>query len=182
MRRYLVFFLALLFIAGCSAKPKPKDIIARVNDYEIARDEFDTAFKSSSFGLRDTPEARKEYLDNLVNQKLILQEAQKKNLDKIPGFLKAIERFWEQTLLKIAIDNKTIEISRSTQVTEEEVKEAYDKLSETERQGKDYKGLHDKLKIQLKKAREARRFESWLAELRKKADITVNYGFIKKDK
>jgi len=182
MRRYLVFFLALLFIAGCSAKPKPKDIIARVNDYEIAKDEFESAFKNSSYGLRDTPESRKEYLDNLINQKLILQEAQKKNIDKAPGFLKAIEHFWEQALLKLAIDNKTIEISRSTQVTEEEVREAYDKLPQAERQGKEYKDLHDKLKMQLKKAREAKRFEIWLADLRKKADITVDYGSTKKNK
>ena len=182
MKKYLAVFLAILFIAGCSAKPKGKDVLAKINNYEITSEEFETAFKNSSLGLRNTPESRREYLDNLINQKLILQEAQKKNMDKEQSFLKAVERFWEQTLLKIALDDKTAQISGSVQVSDDEVKLAYEKLPDAERAGRDYKELSGKLRWELKKAKEAREFENWLVELRRKADITVNYGLIKKDK
>ena len=67
------------------------------------------------------------FLDNLITRKLILQEAQKMGLDRKKEFLKAIENFWEKSLLKIMVDEKTDEIFTDITVTDEEVEESYAK-------------------------------------------------------
>jgi peptidyl-prolyl cis-trans isomerase C len=182
MKKYLAILLAIVFIAGCSAKNKQKEILAKINDYEITAQEFEEAFKDSASFRQDNLESKKEFLDSLINQKLILQEAQKKGLDKEPGFLKAIERFWEQSLLKIALDAKTKEIANTLKTSDAEAKEAYDKLPDSEKSGKTYQELYNQLKWKLSKEKEAKAMENWLSGLHQKAKITVNYGLLKKEK
>jgi hypothetical protein len=152
MKRYLIILATLLLIAGCTCPAeKNRDVLARINNYEITKEEFEEEFKASGFSRFDTDESRKEFLDSLIDQKLILQEAQQKGLDKELGFLKAIERFWEQSLLKIALDKKTKEIAGSVSVKDRE----------------------------LSKAKESQLMEEWLNSLRKNADIKINYGLLK---
>jgi PBP1b-binding outer membrane lipoprotein LpoB len=182
MKRYLAVLLAALFMVGCSVKNEQKDVLAKINDYEIKAQEFEEAFKDSASAWQDNLESRKAFLESLINQKLILQEAQKTGLDKEQGFLKAIERFWEQSLLKIVLEKKTKEIANSLKTTDTEVKEAYDKLSDTEKAGKSYQDLYNQLKWQLSNGKEAKAIESWLAALRQKAAITVDYGLLKDKK
>jgi PBP1b-binding outer membrane lipoprotein LpoB len=107
MKRYLSLLFVILLLTGCSRSPAQKDILAKVNNYEITRSEFEDEFKVSPYGKTDTPASRKEFLDTLIDRKLILQYAEQKGYDKEKGFLKLIERFWEQSLLKVALDKKT---------------------------------------------------------------------------
>ena len=104
-----IFLAVLLCIvaAGCAPRAPEKDVVAKINNYEITKDKFEAEFKDSIYGQVDTPEAREEFLNNLIERKLILQDAQRKGLDKQPEFLKRIEKFWEQSLLKVALDQKT---------------------------------------------------------------------------
>ena len=183
MKKYIIFFCALALLTGCGrAAKEKKEILAKINDYEITAQEFEEAFQDSASFRQDNLESRKESLDSLINQKLILQEAQKKGLDKEPGFLKAIEHFWEQSLLKIAADKKTREISASVRVSETEVQQAFDKLPDTDKAGKTYQDLYGQIKWKLNKDKEEKNIESWLTGLRQKAAITVNYELLKKDK
>jgi len=119
MSRKPVFILLNLFfiiaLSGCgpfvSGGGEDKDVVVSVNDYKITRSEFEAEFKASPYRSADTPESRKTFLNSLIDRKLILQYAQQKGLDKEQGFLKSIEKFWEQSLLKIALDKKTKEIA-----------------------------------------------------------------------
>lgn len=111
MRRYLIITLAMLMIAGCKCQAKDKQVLARINNYEITKQEFEEEFKNSGFSISDTEESRKSFLDNLINRKLVLQEAQRQGVDKDSAFLKSIERFWEQSLLKVMLDKKSKDIS-----------------------------------------------------------------------
>ena len=114
MKKCSILLAGLLFVFGCGVnqcQSKKAVVLAKVNNYEITRVEFEEEFRRSRFGLADTLESRRQFLNNLINQKLILQEAQKEGLDKDPGFLKLIERFWEQSLLKITLDKKSREFT-----------------------------------------------------------------------
>ena len=148
MKKYLSLLFVMLLLTGCSRSPAQKDILAKVNNYEITRSEFEGEFKVSPYGKIDTPESRKDFLNTLIDRKLILQYAQQKDYDKEKGFLKLIEKFWEQSLLKVALDKKTREIES--------------KISSSD--------------WEAKRAEETKMMSDWMNELRKNAHITIKDG------
>lgn len=148
MKKYLSILFVMLFLTGCSRSHAQKDILARVNNYEITRSEFEAEFKASPYAKTDTPESRKDFLNTLIDRKLILQYAQQKDYDKEKDFLKLIERFWEQSLLKVALDRKTREIESRISSSGWEAK----------------------------RAEETKMMSDWMNELRRNAHITVKDG------
>lgn len=146
MRRYLIIILAVLMIAGCKCPPKDKQILARINNYEITKDEFEEEFRDSVFSVSDTEESRKSFMDNLINRKLVLQEAERQGVDKDKAFLKSIERFWEQSLLKVMLDKKSKDISMLKDAGKIEVEDAYNGWIEGLRKNSDIKVDYSLLK------------------------------------
>ena len=146
MRKYLIITLAVLMIAGCKCQAKDKQILARINNYEITKQEFLEEFKDSAYGVSDTEESRKSFLENLINRKLILQDAQRQGLDKDSAFLKSIERFWEQSLLKVMLDKKSKDISLLKGAVKKEAVNAYDGWIEGLRKNSDIKIDYNLLK------------------------------------
>ena len=174
MKKFGIILFISLLIFGCSVKPKSKAILAKVNNYEITKEEFEAEFIGSIFGGSDTRESRKEFLDNLINRKLIIQDAEAKGLDKEPGFLKSIERFWEQSLLKAALDRKAREISGSLSVNDNAIEEAYKKMAQEGKTDKSYDQLYGQIKWEMSKVKESQAISSWLKHLRDTSKIEVN--------
>ena len=153
-RAVLGVFVAFLFVSGCSLKPDAgtdTELVVSINDYKITRDEFETEFKDSVYDAVDTPESRQNFLNALIDRKLILQYAQKEGFDKEKPFLKSIEKFWEQSLLKVVLDRKTIEIASQTPAAGWEAQ----------------------------RVAETKKMNDWMGELRKRARITVSDGALK---
>ena len=74
IKRYLIITLLSLAIAGCvSQQTKNKQILAKINNYEITKQEFEEEFQNSAYSVSDTEGSRKSFLDNLINRKLVLQ-------------------------------------------------------------------------------------------------------------
>lgn len=180
MRRYLLLFAVSLFILGCGKAPGGGDIIVKINDYEITRAEFEKDFKDSSLGAVDTLESRKAFLDNLINQKLILQEAQSRDLDKDKNFLKMIEKYWEQSLLKLAIDRKSKQISGSVSVSDTDVENVYKNMVKDGTADKPYNQMYRQIKWELTKIKESKAMNEWLSDLHKNARIEINENLLKK--
>jgi hypothetical protein len=80
-----------------------------VGDYVITQEEFEDEYRNSLYSKNDSPEVRQQFLNNMINQKLILLDAQKKGLDKDKEFLKMVEQFWQQSLLTTAMQAKVQE-------------------------------------------------------------------------
>jgi len=186
MRKNLFLILCLsLILTGCgsscplSAK-KDKAAVAKINNYDITKEEFETEFKESSFGRTDTLESRKEFLNNLISRKLVLQEAQKSGLDRKPGFLKLIQKFWEQSLIKLALDKKTQEIAGSVKISDREVERLFQELVKAGKTDKPYAQVYNELKWQILKAKEAQRMNEWLEILRKNAKIQIEESLLTK--
>ena len=107
----MLLCLTLLALAGCGNSPPSSsdDAVAKVGNYVITRQEFEEAYKDSSYGALGTFASRKTFLNNMINQKLILLDAEKKGLDKNKEFLKMVENFWQQSLLTMAMQEKVRE-------------------------------------------------------------------------
>ena len=173
----LIFLLTL--VMACAQKDGGKQALARINNYEISKDEFEMEFRESIFGAQDTLEARREFLNHVINQKLILQDAQEKGLDKNREFLEAIENFWEQTLLRIALEQKTGELAGSFFIAEQEVRSLYNRRREAGVIITSYEEAAPLLRREISRNKETQALGVWIDQLRKKANIEINERLLK---
>jgi len=128
---FFVILLPLLFFSGCSKKKNDEKILARINDYELYVSEFENeaALTMANKNMyKDLSSAKKALLDEIITKKLLIQEAQKENFDKEKFFMKEIERYWEQTLLKLLFAKKFNQFSQAVEVSENEILQEYKKM------------------------------------------------------
>jgi hypothetical protein len=175
--RFKYFLLIItLFLVGlaCARQPSPEKIAVRIGDYTLTAGEFDELF-SDLKGADDTPESRELFLKNLITRKILLQEAQRMGLDKQKDFLRSIENFWEQSLLKLIIDKKTKDISSSITVSEPEIEDHYNKWAlENPEDPKTLEELRDIIRWQLLREKQNSVIDSWVQELKSGAKITID--------
>jgi len=107
MRNILLMISVTAMVAvaifGCGRAPSEEEIrvVAEINDYELTIADF----KEES--LSDPLKSKEELLEDIIIKKILTQEAQKGDFDKDKAFMKEIERYWEQALLKLLIKRKT---------------------------------------------------------------------------
>ncbi|MBF0387896.1 MAG: hypothetical protein HQL20_08585 [Candidatus Omnitrophica bacterium] len=176
-----------LVAAGFLLKDRQKPYLVRINNYAITAEGFERDFKNSAFAAVDTQEARKDFLSSLVRRKLILQDAHAKGLDKDQEFLLMVERFWEQSLLQRAIDQKDREIASSVMVSDAAIEAEYKKLSTAGKANKTYDQMYAQIKWSLNRAEENKAMEQWVTRIYNEANIEVNSAYpiandIKKNK
>ena len=143
-RRYLFAVLICIavsvFVTGCGRSPgggavvEDERVIAKVNDYEIYASDLTYSLglaESSEQAPSDTPEGiealqtKLKLMDQLITRKILVQEAQKQDFDKQGTFMKEIERYWEQALLKFLINKRSKELMESVSAEEWEVRNEY---------------------------------------------------------
>jgi len=182
MKNTLISLLLLISIlsCGCGQARAKKEILAQIDGYEITKDEFEQEFRQSVFGRADTQEARRDFLDNLIDRKLILKDAQAQDLDKEPAFLKMIEKFWEQSLLKLALDKKVREVSGSISVSEREIGDLYDVMLKSGKTDKTLEQIRNQLKQEITKQKEAQAVNDWMSRLRRSARIEISTELFKR--
>lgn len=128
----LTLSIFLLINFGCAKKPTEK-IIARVNDDPIYASDLkrEIALKTKADPLfKITPHTLENEVDNIINKRLLIQEAQKLKLDQTDRFVNTIKAFWEQTLIRDLISAKNKEFEDKITVTDEEVKNYYSRLAQ----------------------------------------------------
>ena len=181
-KRHLMVLLGALILAGCGPRtPVPQGkVVLKVNDYHVTRNEFEQGFAESMYADReDKVQAKADYLENLINQKLIVLDAQKKKLDRSQDFLRSIERFWEQSLMTVALGVKTREISKSVNVRETELKNFYDNMVKDGITTKSYQEVYPQIKWQAEKQMESRLLDEWMKGLRAQATINIDKSILK---
>lgn len=182
--KYGVVLFVSAALLGCGGSPvKESKVLVQINEYKVTADEFREGFAQSAFASRDDVEgARADYLENVINQKVILLDAQKKNIDKQKDFLRSIERFWEQSLLTVAVGMKTREITGSVRVTEEQLRRLYDQMVKEGVATKPYQEMYAQIRWQAEKQVEAQLLNDWMNDLRKKAKIVIDKNLLKAEK
>ncbi len=161
--------MALALAAGCAQGPDKGQVVARINHYEATVDDF---MQEAAMNL---PGATKDQiLDDMVTKELLLEQAQKMNLDKDARFMKEIENYWKQTLIKRLIRIKGEEFLAAAVVGDDEVKAGYDRLVE-ESEGRigAYEKVAGRIRETLKKEKAQAMLEAWVSGLRKSADVKI---------
>lgn len=177
MRRIPVAIVVLFFlftIYGCA--PKEKTVV-KIGDIELTQREFEAAFKNSPNGIDPSEKSRKQFLQALISRKLILKEAEKMGLDKDPQFLDGVQLFWEQSLLKLVLNEKIMELSARIKISEPEVK-AYYEQHKTEFTGKSEADAAKQIALELFKEKQKKALEDWANSLRKNTKIKVDYKLL----
>ncbi len=133
MKRIVVsiIFAGLLF--SCSQKAGEKTtaqqgpFVAKVGSAGITEADFEREMKSLPEYARQLFEGeagKEKFLDEIVKKEILYQEAVKKGIDKDPNFNRKVEEFKKLTLASALLEK---EIMSKNKVTEQEVKDYYNK-------------------------------------------------------
>lgn len=121
---------AALLVASCSVEPEaPK--VASVNDSPILVEELKREVSTASRtdpSLELTDEAIKKILGEMIDRKLLIQEAVEMGLSEDERFIRTIKAYWEQTLIRELVAAKTREWSEELFVTEDEARAHYERM------------------------------------------------------
>lgn len=177
--KYLVLLSVPVFLAisGCSKCEAPSGdrIVAYVNKEPVFESELNrniavVARQQAMFKL--TPEAENEELDNIINKKILIQEAMNKGLAREPRFINTIKNFWEQTLIRDFVDYKQKEFQEYVFVTDEEVNKYYETLV---RGGalETLEVLRPEIESRIIDGKENQLFEDWFNKERARAKIKI---------
>ena len=170
----LCMFSAVLCMVHCSPANNSDKRVISINDYHITSQEFNEMY-DDSFKKDETQEHKKAFIDSLISRKLILQKAQTIGLDTDPEFLKSIENFWEQSLLKIMIDHKTSQVAKMITVSDEEVNNAYsDWLQDNPETYKTPAEIKKMIEKKLLREKQKEYVRQWIQDIREESEIYVD--------
>jgi peptidyl-prolyl cis-trans isomerase C len=126
-----IVWISLLCLAGCGpAGTPPEKVVAQVNRYTVTADEFRRELQASRRMIRSVPSSDRRglaagVLEKVIERQVLLEEAQTLGFDKKPEFMREVEAYWRQALLKALVNRKNEEFLSTTPVTDAEVSAAY---------------------------------------------------------
>ncbi len=181
---YLLLFIYFLSIFCCSQEKKDEsEILAKINDYALTLDEFHSQLAAELEMDRDfkiTEEAKKEFLEGLIKKEILIQEAKKQNLDRKEKFIRAIEHYWESTLIRDLMEAKGKEIEKRTIISQEEIESRYKEMKKSEAELQPLEDIHEKIETKMIEQKKHRVLKEWINDLRKKAHVEVNQELLSK--
>jgi peptidyl-prolyl cis-trans isomerase C len=134
MRRVFVFILgiAIFFAFGSCTKKQEQQgaYLAKVGTVRITQNDLERDIKNlPEFAqkLFEGPVGKEKFLDEMIKKELLYQEATKRGLDKDPEYLRKLEEFKKLTLIGQLLEK---EIEAKAKVTEQDVKDYYNKHKE----------------------------------------------------
>jgi len=117
-------FVAAAF-AACSKSPKPSGpVVAKVGDSVITVDDVKARLNETSPFLRaryNTLERKKEFVESLIRNEILAQEAVRQGFDKSPTVKEQTKRAMIQELIKHQLDEKLI----GADISEDDMKKYY---------------------------------------------------------
>ena len=112
---WLIVSLLLIacFCAACSQKPDEKKVVARINDYVMTVKDLKEEIEHAPYSAKQKQNLE-EALDLAIRKQILIQEAQRRGLDRKKSFMQTIERYWEQTLIKELIKEQSLKVYKSS--------------------------------------------------------------------
>ncbi len=123
--RICAILFALAAAAACSKSSKSGPVVAKVGDEVITAEELKRRLDETSPFLRaryNTVERKKEFLENLIRNELLAQEAKRQGFDKSPAVKEQMKRAMIQELIKKQLDERL----SGADIPEPELKKFYD--------------------------------------------------------
>ena len=116
MKRKVIFATILvlfcLYCYGCKPAQPQGEVLAKINDYVLTVEDFKSELKHSPYTVSNM-DTREDLIDLIIRRELLVQEAQRQGLDRNDDFMRTIERYWKQTLVKeiLKAENKRLKES-----------------------------------------------------------------------
>lgn len=100
----LIIFIVTAFVLSELSKEEkhPENIALIINKKVITKDEFEKLYSLQPSHLKD----KQEFINTLITKELLIQESQKEGIDKEESFRRAIQNYYEQSLIKLLLDRK----------------------------------------------------------------------------
>jgi len=122
-----LFLLVSLTIVGCGKneqKTSSTQVAAKVNDAEISMHQINLLMKNApNVTAENAPVVRQQILEKLIDQQIVVEKANKENLDRMPDVMMAIEAAKKDILARAYLQKL---VSSSVKVSDAEVKKYYD--------------------------------------------------------
>jgi len=176
MKKISIITFSILLCVCCGCEKKEKAAI-KIGHISVTSQEFNDAFEQGRFQ-GGVELSRKDFLDYYITRKLILKEAEDMGLDNDPQILKALQLFWEQTLLKLALARKINEITVPIKIDENQVRATYEQNKDTEFSGKDLAQAQEEIKLRLFREKQQHSLQEWTQSLKKNKRIVADYKLL----
>jgi hypothetical protein len=175
----LVILLLLCLHLSCCAREEKEEsqLLAKINDYSLTLDEFHAQLAAELEMDKDfklTEAAKRQFLEGLVRKELLIQEAKKRKLDREEKFMRAIERYWESTLIRDLMEAKGQEIEKKAIVSQEEIELRYKEMKKADPELPPFEEMREVLAKKTLGHKKQRGLEEWVDDLRKKAKVQIN--------
>ncbi len=143
MKKLLLIMFLGVFMVGCNSKESPAEpVLAKVNAVTITEEDFISKINRLPAWAKDRfkgEAGKKEFLDELIKEELMYQEAKKQGVSKEKEFQDALKDFEKVTLISTLLKN---EIEGKAKVEAEEVRDFYDKHQDEFMTGLEVKASH----------------------------------------
>lgn len=179
-RMILLATAVLLVLAASFCGKGPEDgqqkIVATVNDYQVTLDDFHRQLNAE---LEFTPEVkltravRKHFLEELIRKELMIQEAKRRGLDTEPDFVRAMEKYWESTLIRKLLEIKGKEFEERVLISEADIQAQYQKLRAVDADISPMEEMRGQLVSYLKEEKKTIALQAWLDGLRKRSRVDI---------
>jgi hypothetical protein len=183
----LLVMVGLVAVVAVHCSDAPRDtgeVLVHINDFNLSLDEFETKLVAELEFEEDyklTYEARRAFLEQLVRKELMIQEAQRLKLDHREKFIRAIERYWESTLIRDLVELKGEEFSSRAYVSEEAIVARYERTRAAGKNLPPIDEVREEIREVLVKEEKEKKMAEWLNELESKADIRIDEALLKKE-
>ena len=179
----LIGFILFFIGSGCSDNKSglPPETVAQINEFSLSREEFQKKLVKELEYMEDfktTPQAKREFLQSLIEKELFIQEARRMGLDRRQAFVDAIERYWEATLIKLLMETKSQEIRQVASISDQEIKTYYKKLKAENMELPPLDQIEEKLAGELAEIKKTEMMDKWIKSLRQNARIKINDDFL----
>ncbi len=175
---YSSLLLLSLSLFCCSTKTTEETkILARINDYNLTLDSFEYQLATElelDEDFKLTNQAKRNFLEEIMRKQLLIQEAKKLKLDTKDEFIRAIQRYWESTLIRNLIDLKSQEINKKIYVSQEEIETRYKEMAKSEGTLPPLTETQETIKKELEEEKKTRILKEWINDLRQNAKIEIN--------
>src|SRR4051794_20899250 len=101
-QRLIVTALVALAVTSCQKKASGQTV-AVVNGEEITASELNSELANQKGTVTDTTQARNAVLQNLINRKLLVQQAKSDGIDKSPEYVTQLRRTTDDLLINMLI-------------------------------------------------------------------------------
>jgi len=158
-----------------------KKIVSYINDYQLTLDEFERLLASEVEMDREfkvTREGKKKFLEELIRKELLIQEAKELKLDQKEEFVRAIERYWESTLIRGLLDMKANELEEKIYVDQEEIEKHYNEIILKKQAPQQLDKIEEQIRKELEEKKKRKQMKAWIDGLKNKAKLKINYELL----